>query len=108
MPDDHALDRLRSGITIQGYRTRPVQVRLLAEDPDLPPRNPPIRFRKSVPSAWIELILVEGRNRQVRHMTAAVNHPTLRLVRVAIGDLLLGDLSPGSWRELVPNEISSL
>jgi 23S rRNA pseudouridine2457 synthase len=108
VPDDHALDRLRSGLTIQGYCTRPAQVRLLTEDPDLTPRNPPIRFRKTVPTAWIELILVEGRNRQVRHMTAAVNHPTLRLVRIAIGGLRLGDLPLGEWRELSPAEIRHL
>ena len=108
VPDDLALDRLRSGLTIQGYRTRPAQVRLLPEDPVLPPRDPPIRFRKTVPTAWLELILVEGRNRQVRHMTAAVNHPTLRLVRVAIGDLHIGDLRPGEWRDLKSDEILRL
>jgi 23S rRNA pseudouridine2457 synthase len=108
VPDDHALERLRHGLTIQGYRTRPAKVRLLPEGPALPPRDPPIRFRKSVPTAWLELVLREGRNRQVRHMTAAVNHPTLRLVRVAIGDLTLGNLQPGEWRELTAEELRSL
>lgn len=105
MPDDHALDRLRHGLTIQGYRTRPAKVRVLPEEPDLPPRDPPIRFRKTVPTAWIEMVLIEGRNRQVRHMTAAVNHPTLRLVRVAIGDLQSGGLQPGQWRDLSAAEV---
>lgn len=108
MPDDHALDRLRTGLTIQGYRTRPAEVRVLPEEPTLPPRDPPIRFRKTVPTAWIEMVLIEGRNRQVRHMTAAVNHPTLRLVRVAIGDLQLNDLQPGQWRDLSAAEVQRL
>lgn len=103
-----SLERLRKGVTIQGYRTRPARVSLLPKEPELSPRNPPIRFRKSVPTAWIELILVEGRNRQVRRMTAAVGHPTLRLVRVAIGDLRLGNLQPGQWRELAADEVKQL
>ena len=105
IPEDKALRRLREGVTIQGYRTRPAQVRLLETEPALPPRHPPIRFRKNVPTAWLELILVEGRNRQVRRMTAAVGHPTLRLVRVAIGQWTLGKLQPGEWRELNAEEI---
>jgi 23S rRNA pseudouridine2457 synthase len=70
----------------------------------MPPRQPPIRFRKSVPDCWIGLELVEGKNRQVRHMTAAIGHPTLRLVRVRIGNFRLGTLPPGQWRELTPEE----
>jgi len=81
---------------------------LLPQQPDLPPREPPIRFRKNVPTAWLELILVEGRNRQVRRMTAAVGHPTLRLIRVAIGQLNLGDLRPGEWCELAAAEVRHL
>ena len=108
MPDDHALNRLRHGLTIQGYRTRPAKVRVLSEEPNLPPRDPPIRFRKTVPTAWIEMVLIEGRNRQVRHMTAAINHPTLRLVRVAIGDLQRNDLQPGQWRDLSAAEVRRL
>jgi 23S rRNA pseudouridine2457 synthase len=108
IPREDALQRLRAGVVLQGVRTRPARVRLLAAEPQLPPRNPPIRFRKSVPVAWIELILVEGRNRQVRRMTAAVGHPTLRLVRAAIGDLLLQDLQPGQWRELSASELKQL
>jgi 23S rRNA pseudouridine2457 synthase len=102
LPDEAALQQLRQGVTIQDYHTRPAQVRLLPEEPVLPPRDPPIRFRKNVPTAWIELVLTEGRNRQVRRMTAAVGHPTLRLVRVAIGNMRLGELKPGEWREAVP------
>ena len=108
VPDEAALQRLRAGLEIQGERTRPAQVRLLEEEPVLPPREPPIRYRKNVPTAWIELTLTEGRNRQVRKMTAAVGHPTLRLVRIAIGSMQLGDLRPGAWRDLGPSEIATL
>ncbi|HEV3037710.1 MAG TPA: pseudouridine synthase [Candidatus Angelobacter sp.] len=104
VPDETALGQLATGVTIQGNRTRPAKVRLLPQEPDLPPRNPPIRYRKNVTTAWIELILTEGRNRQVRRMTAAVGHPTLRLVRIAIGDLRLEGLQPGRWRELTQEE----
>ena len=76
----------------------------LDPQPCLPPRNPPIRFRKNVPDCWIALELMEGKNRQVRRMTAAIGHPTLRLVRVGIGKLDLGDLAAGSWKELSPAE----
>lgn len=108
IPGDSELRRLREGVTIQGYRTQAAQVRLLEQEPMLPPREPPIRFRKTVPTAWIEMTLREGRNRQVRRMTAAVGHPTLRLVRVAIGDLQLDGLAPGEWRDLAPDEVASL
>ena len=108
MPDERALQRLGRGVVIQGFRTRPAQVRLLPGEPALPPRHPPIRFRKNVPATWIELVLIEGKNRQVRRMTAAVGHPTLRLVRVAIGNLSLRDLAPGQWRELTAKEIQQL
>lgn len=108
VPRERDLKLLRHGVVIQGYHTRPAQVRLLSEAPDLPPRDPPVRFRKNVPTAWIELILIEGKNRQVRRMTAAVGYPTLRLVRVAIGDLQLGNLRPGEWRELTSREVLQL
>ena len=108
VPEVDALRRLSEGVTIQGYRTRPARVQLLEEQPVLPPRNPPIRFRKTVPTAWIEITLTEGRNRQVRRMTAAVGHATLRLVRIAIGTLQLKDLAPGEWRDLTAAEIESL
>jgi 23S rRNA pseudouridine2457 synthase len=108
IPNEADLQPLREGVVIQGYRTRPAQVRLLPEEPNLPPRNPPIRFRKSVPTAWLEMTLTEGRNRQVRRMTAAIGFPTLRLVRVAIGQLQLHSLEPGQWRDLTPEELKSL
>jgi 23S rRNA pseudouridine2457 synthase len=108
VPDEPSLQRLREGVAIQDYRTRPSRVRLLEEEPNLPPRDPPIRFRKNVPTAWLEITLTEGRNRQVRRMTAAIGHPTLRLVRVAIGSLRLEGLQPGEWRELSDAELKEL
>ncbi|XGW00151.1 MAG: pseudouridine synthase [Leptolyngbya sp. BL-A-14] len=108
VPDEAALQQLRQGVMIQGTKTRPATVMLLPEEPALPPRDPPIRFRKTVPTAWLELTLTEGRNRQVRRMTAAVNFPTLRLVRVAIGHLQLTGLAPGQWRDLTPDELHPL
>jgi 23S rRNA pseudouridine2457 synthase len=100
VPSPEALDHLRHGVDIRDYRTRPASVRLLHEEPPLPPRDPPIRFRKNIPTAWLQLRLTEGRNRQVRRMTAAVGHPTLRLVRTAIGELTVHGLEPGQWREI--------
>lgn len=108
IPDEAALSQLRQGVTIQDYRTRPAKVTCLATDPPLPPRNPPIRFRKAVPTAWLEITLTEGRNRQVRRMTAAVGFPTLRLVRVAIADLRWEGLEPGQWRDLTTAELQPL
>lgn len=108
IPDERALQQLRKGVVIQGYRTRPARVQLLPTEPGFPPRNPPIRFRKNVPTAWVELILTEGRNRQVRRMTAAAGHPTLRLVRIAISSLKLGNLQLGKWRELTAEELRLL
>ncbi len=105
IPTDAAIAQLQRGVTIQDYRTRPAQVRLLDSEPDLPPRDPPIRFRKNVPTAWLEMTLTEGRNRQVRRMTAAVGFPTLRLVRVAIGHLRLEGLQPGEWREVTRERV---
>ncbi len=104
IPDAAALQALAQGVVIQSYRTRPAQVKLLATEPTLPERDPPIRFRKNVPTAWLELTLTEGKNRQVRRMTAAVGFPTLRLVRVAIGSLQLNDLAAGNWRDLTAAE----
>jgi 23S rRNA pseudouridine2457 synthase len=124
IPTPEALDKLQKGLVIQGHKTLPCRAWLLepqpeivaatppsqsshsdkASPPQVHPRNPPIRFRKSVPDCWIGLELVEGKNRQVRRMTAAIGHPTLRLLRVRIGNFWLGDLPPGQWRELFPAE----
>ena len=104
IPSSDALARLAAGVVVQGRATRPCVARRLPEASPLPPRVPPIRARKSIPDCWLELALVEGRNRQVRRMTAAVGHPTLRLVRVRIGRLALGELPPGAWRKLGPDE----
>lgn len=109
MPDEHALSRLRrGGIEIQGHRTRRCDVCLLDPAPDMPPRDPPVRFRKAIPTSWIELRLVEGKNRQVRRMTAAVGFPTLRLIRVAVGGFSAPELAPGAWRMLSPAEIRAV
>lgn len=99
--DETALERLRCGVELKDGRTRPARVRRI-DEPGLWPRNPPIRYRAAIPTGWLEIELREGRNRQVRRMTAAVGHPTLRLVRVKIGPWELRDLKPGEWRE-VPN-----
>jgi 23S rRNA pseudouridine2457 synthase len=104
-PSVEALQRLASGVRLDDYLTRPAHVRRIPDDPNLPPRDPPIRFRKNIPTCWIELILTEGRNRQVRRMTAAVGFPTLRLVRVAIGNIRLDGLKPGEWREIARTDI---
>ena len=101
IPDAVALKALEEGVRVQDYVTRPAKVRLLDAAPDLPERSVPIRERKNIPTAWLELTLTEGRNRQVRRMTAAVGYPTLRLVRCAIGDITLEGLQPGEW-ELLP------
>lgn len=108
LPNEEGLDRLRSGVVLGGRRTRPAEVRVLAAAPQMPERPVPIRFRKNVPTAWIEITLREGMNRQVRRMTAAVGHPTLRLVRIAIGPVRLDDLKPGEWRALTPQEITRI
>jgi 23S rRNA pseudouridine2457 synthase len=103
-PEESALEQLRRGVVLRGERTRPAGVRLLTQPPALSERTIPIRVRRSVPTAWLEIVLHEGKNRQVRRMTAAVGHPTLRLVRVAIGCLKLGDLLPGRWRVITAKE----
>jgi 23S rRNA pseudouridine2457 synthase len=108
IPEEAALERLRKGVAVSGARTRPAQVTRLEETPALTPRPVPIRFRKTVPTCWLEMTLREGMNRQVRRMTAAIGHPTLRLVRVAIGPIRLGGLAPGQWRELKAEELRLL
>ncbi len=115
-PLEASLEKLRRGITIRDYRTRPAQVSAIAP-PDLPPRNPPIRYRKQIPTVWLEIVLSEGKNRQVRRMTAAVGFPTLRLVRSAVllpssasasQPLTLAGLHPGQWRDLTAEEVRTL
>jgi 23S rRNA pseudouridine2457 synthase len=96
-PDAASLDRLRSGVVLNDGPTRPAAARRI-DPPELWPRDPPVRYRKSVPDCWLELTITEGRNRQVRRMTAAVGHPTLRLVRWRIGSWELCGLAPGTWR----------
>ncbi len=108
VPDQDAIERLRQGIVLNDGRTRPAKFELLAEPPALPDRPVPIRFRKNVPTAWLRMTIREGRNRQVRRMTAAVGHATLRLVRVAVGPISLADLIPGQWRELNGDELAEL
>ena len=108
IPNEEALVQLRKGVVLNGKKTRPAEVRLLSGDPQLPDRSVSIRFRKNVPTAWVELTLREGLNRQVRRMTAAVGHPTLRLVRVAIGPIVLGELQPGEWRDVTHSEIEQI
>ncbi|RMG81023.1 MAG: pseudouridine synthase [Chloroflexi bacterium] len=108
IPDQKALEQLRNGVIIKGYKTRPAKVRLLPQAPNLPPRPVPIRYRKNVPDCWLEMTLTEGKNRQVRRMTAAVGHPTLRLVRVRIGNITLDGLEPGHWDEVTSNAVEQL
>ena len=112
VPDDIALKELRSGVKIRIkkkiHSCRPAEVTLLSEEPDLPPREPPIRYRKTVPASWMELTLTEGKNRQVRRMCAAVGFPVLRLVRIQIGNLKLGKLEPGQYRSLSSSEVAQM
>lgn len=111
-PRVEALERLRRGVEIRidgkSYRCLPAQARILEHPPTLPDRNPPVRFRKTVPDTWIELTLTEGKNRQVRRMCAAIGHPVLRLVRVKIGNLEIASLLPGAVRVLTEAEVKSL
>lgn len=108
IPDDEAIDRLRKGLELKDGRTLPAKVALESEEPDLPPRPVPIRYRASVPTSWLRLTITEGRNRQVRRMTAAVGFPTLRLVRIASGPVTLEGLQPGEWDELPPDILRKL
>ena len=97
IPSDEALEQLRTGVDLKDGPTRPAKARLM-EPPDIWPRTPPIRYRATIPDSWIELTITEGRNRQVRRMTAAIGHPTLRLIRYAVGPWTLDDLEPGQWQ----------
>jgi 23S rRNA pseudouridine2457 synthase len=108
VPSVEALEALRRGVILGDGPTRPAEAVLLDDPPILPDRPVPIRFRKNVATTWLRLTIREGRNRQVRRMTASVGYPTLRLVRVAIGPLALGDLKPGCWRDLTASEVATL
>ena len=108
IPDAAALYELERGVVIKNYRTQPAKVKLLSEEPLLAERIPPIRFRKNVPTAWLEMTLNEGKNRQVRRMTASVGFPTLRLVRIQIAHLKLDSLQVGELRDLTPQEVNLL
>ncbi|NVJ49439.1 MAG: pseudouridine synthase [Gammaproteobacteria bacterium] len=99
IPDQAAIHALNNGVQLNDGLTRPAQARLI-EAPTVWPRNPPIRTRQTIPTQWLELTIHEGRNRQVRRMTAAVGYPTLRLIRVSVGKWQLGDLAPGEYREV--------
>jgi 23S rRNA pseudouridine2457 synthase len=99
VPTEDALAQLRAGLRLKDGPTRPARARLIDEPPSLWPRDPPIRRRAAIPTAWVEIALTEGRNRQVRRMTAAVGFPALRLIRAAVGAYGLGGLRPGEWTE---------
>jgi len=100
IPSEGDLEKLKAGVLIGDYQTKPCQVRILDPQPEVPPRNPPIRERKSIPTCWLEIILTEGKNRQVRKMTAAIGFPTLRLIRKKIGRLTLQGLNEGEFKEI--------
>ena len=106
VPTEAALEPLRRGVDLGDFVTKPAGARLIEEPTGLWPREPPIRFRAKIPTAWLELTLSEGKNRQVRRMTARVGFPTLRLVRVAIGAIKLNELRPGQWREVAAESLS--
>ena len=103
-PDASALEALRRGVELDGRMTMPAKVKKIPQPPGLWPRDPPIRFRKNVPTEWLEIRIREGRNRQVRRMTAAAGHPTLRLIRYAVGPYTLQDIAPGTWRDVEVSE----
>ena len=100
IPDDDALERLATGVAVQDYRTKPAKVKLLSAEPTLPPRDPPIRDRQNIPTAWLELTLTEGKNRQVRRMTAKIGFPTLRLIRYSIGNYTIDSINSGNYQIL--------
>lgn len=106
VPTEESLQKMQQGLKIEDYVTKKCEARILDPQPDVPPREPPVRFRKSVQDVWLEITIVEGKNRQIRKMTAAIGHPTLRLIRQKISGLELGSLAPGEWRELTPAELT--
>ena len=100
-----AIRQLQKGMVIKGYHTRPCKAEMVEEPEWLWDRVPPIRYRAAIPTSWVRLTLIEGKNRQVRHMTAAVGFPTLRLIRIQIGNIALGDLQPGEWKVVTESVI---
>ena len=100
IPDEAALNRLRAGVALSDFTARPAKVRRIDEPPGLWPRDPPIRYRAAIPTSWLELRIAEGKNRQVRRMTAAIGYPVLRLVRAAVGGATVDGLEPGAWRRI--------
>lgn len=108
IPDAAALERLRRGVDLGDFHTRPCRARLIDEPENLWPRDPPIRYRKEIPTSWVELVIAEGKNRQVRRMTAKVGYPTLRLIRWAVGEMTLAGLANGESRFLTAEELSLL
>jgi 23S rRNA pseudouridine2457 synthase len=108
IPGAEALESLRRGVLVRGRVTAPAEAELLDPPPDIPSRSTPIRARKEIPTSWIRLVLREGKNRQVRRMTAAVGHPTLRLIRTALGRVTIAGLAPGAWRVLSSAEVETL
>jgi len=96
-PAETDLDLLRTGITLKDGPTKPAHVEIMSEPQGLWPRIPPVRFRKTVPDTWVKIVISEGRNRQIRRMTAAIGHPTLRLIRASVGDWQVAEIAPGQW-----------
>ncbi len=105
LPLANELEQMKKGLKIEDYQTRPCEAKLLDPQPEVPARTPPVRFRKTVQDYWIEITIVEGKNRQIRKMTASIGHPTLRLIRKKIGHLELGNLAPGEWKEITRENI---
>lgn len=106
IPSEESLNIIRKGgMAIQDYKTKPGQIKILDPQPNIPERDPPVRFRKTIPTCWLEIKISEGKNRQVRRMTAAINYPTLRLIRMQVGKHKLGDLLPGQWIEIKKSDI---
>lgn len=108
VPNKESLEKMRRGLKIEDYQTKPCEVTILDPQPEVPPRDPPVRIRKSIQDVWLEIKIIEGKNRQVRKMTAAIGHPTLRLIRKKIGGVEVGNLELGEWRELDQDEIQRL
>ncbi len=105
VPTEEELEKMRRGLKIEDYLTKPCKVQILDPQPDVPPRDPPVRVRKTVQDIWLEITITEGKNRQVRKMSAAIGHPTLRLIRKKLGQMELGNLLPGEWKEISAQEI---